>query len=75
MEGAGAEQIKFKDKTIEELMKSHLKDPTKTKVNNEAVKMTSGKDLKCEEPIRAGTGLKISGFELHWALRIELGHS
>ena len=32
----------FKDKTIEELLKASFKDPTKTKLSNEAVKLTNG---------------------------------
>ena len=32
----------FKDKTIEELLKASFKDPSKTKLSNEAVKLTNG---------------------------------
>lgn len=37
--------ISFKDKTIEELIKSNLKDPAKTKINHEAIKLTSGLNI------------------------------
>ena len=56
-DGGGMEQheqqqvsskLTFKDKTIEEKLKSSFKDSAKTKINSEAVKLTNGKVVSNE---------------------------
>jgi hypothetical protein len=43
--GSGEQLVQsgFKEKTIEEILKSAFKEPAKTKLNNESVKLTTGR--------------------------------
>jgi hypothetical protein len=41
MDARGSSTVVFKDKTIEELLKMSFKDPSKTKLSQDAVKLTS----------------------------------